>query len=301
MKWLELSLKAPSEYVEPLSVIFQRYGYGGVAVEQEGGYNPDEGEPEPEHATAIIRSYLPVDATTAHRKEQIRVAVDLISRLCDLSPLEERTLEEGEWMEMWKSHFSALRVGRIVVRPTWLEYEAEEGDVVVDMDPGMAFGTGHHPTTHICLLELEKLVTPGAKLLDVGTGSGILAIAAAKLGAESILALDVDPIAIKAARANVRFNGLQSKIKVSKRALASHKSSRGTFDLVVANIYTKVILEMASDLVAQAAQGGKLALSGIMAERAPEVESRLREEGCAILRTGREGDWAAIVAQKGRA
>ena len=298
MKWLELSLRAPSEYVEPLSVIFQRYGYGGVAVEQDGGFNPDEGEPEPDHPTATLRSYLPVDATTADRKEQIRVAVDLISRLCDLSPMEERVLEEGEWMESWKSHFTVLQVGRIVVRPTWMEYEAGDEDVVVDMDPGMAFGTGHHPTTHMCLLELEKLVSPGARVLDVGTGSGILSIAAAKLGAGSILALDVDPIAIKAARSNVRANGLQSTIKVSSRALSSHKSTRGSFDLVVANIYTKIILEMANDLVAQAAPNGALALSGIMAERAPEVESRLREEGCNILRTGQEGDWAVIVAQK---
>ena len=300
MKWLELSLRAPSEYVEPLSVIFQRYGYGGVAVEQEGGFNPDEDEQEPVHTTAIIRSYLPMDGTTADRREHIRIAVDLISRLCDLSPLEERVLEEGEWMEMWKSHFSVLQVGRIVVRPIWMEYEAKDGDVVIDMDPGMAFGTGHHPTTHMCLLELEKLVVHGAKVLDVGTGSGILSIAAARLGAEQILALDVDPLAIKAARANVRANGLRSTIKVSRRALATHKSTRGAFDLVVANIYTKVILEMASDLVAQVAPQGTMILSGIMAERAPEVESRLSEEACTILRTGREGDWAVIVAQNTR-
>ena len=300
MKWLELSLKAPSEYVEPLSVIFQRYGYGGVAVEQDGGFNPDEGEPEPDHPTATLRSYLPVDATTADRKEQIRVAVDLIARLCDLSPLEERVLEEGEWMESWKSHFTTLHVGRIVVRPTWLEYAAGDGEIVVDMDPGMAFGTGHHPTTHMCLLELERLVNPGARVLDVGTGSGILAIAAVKLGAESVLALDIDPIAIKAARSNVRANGLQSAIKVSRRELTAHRGARGSFDLVVANIYTKIILEMATELVAQATPEGVLALSGIMAERAPEVESRLTEEGCSILRTGRDGDWAVIVAQKGQ-
>ena len=300
MKWLELSLKAPSEYVEPLSVIFQRYGYGGVAVEQDGGFNPDEGEPEPDHPTATLRSYLPVDATTSDRKEQIRVAVDLISRLCDLSPLQERVLEEGEWMEMWKSHFTVLQVGRIVIRPTWMEHEAEEGEVVVDMDPGMAFGTGHHPTTHMCLLELERLVTPGARVLDVGTGSGILSIAAAKLGAGSVLALDNDDVAIKAARSNVRANGLQSTVKVSRRALTSHRSTRGSFDLVVANIYTKVILEMASDLVSQATPNGALALSGILAERAPEVESRLTEEGCSIARTGQEGDWAVIVAKKGQ-
>ena len=202
-------------------------------------------------------------------------------------------------METWKSHFTVLQVGRIVVRPTWMEYDAGDGEVVVDMDPGMAFGTGHHPTTHMCLLELERLVTPGARVLDVGTGSGILSIAAAKLGAGSVLALDNDTVAIKAARSNVRANGLQSTVKVSSRALASHRNTRGSFDLVIANIYTRVILEMATDLVSQAAPNGALALSGILAERAPEVESRLTEEGCTIVRTGQEGDWAVIVARKG--
>ena len=298
MKWLELSLRAPPEYVEPLSVVFQRYGYGGVAVELEGGYNPDEDETPADEPTAILRCYLPIDHTTASRRGQIGIAVALISRLCPLSPLEEREMEEDEWMESWKSHFSVLHVGRIVVCPSWMEYTARDGEVIIDMDPGMAFGTGHHPTTRMCLAELERLVTPGMSVMDVGTGSGILSIAAARLGAGRVLALDVDPVAVRAARANVRANGLQRVVKVQRRTLSHGAGVEGGFGLVVANLYTKVILGMTQALAAQLAPGGILTLSGIMADRAEEVERSLAAEGCALLRVDREGDWAALVASK---
>jgi ribosomal protein L11 methyltransferase len=298
MKWLELSLRAPAEYVEPLSVIFHRHGYGGVVVEQVGGYNPDEDEIAPDDSTAILRCYLPIDRTTVSRKEHIRIAVDLISRLCSLSPLEERVMEDGEWMESWKSHFSVLHMGRIVICPSWLEYEAKPGEVVIGMDPGMAFGTGHHPTTHMCLTELEKLVTPGTRVLDVGTGSGILTVAAAKLGAAHVLALDMDPVAIKAARANVKANGLQRVVKVQRHTLSPEDSAEGGFDLVVANLYTKVILDIGSTLMAQLVPQGNIIVSGIMADRVPEVEKCLEAAGCTILRRAQEGDWAVLVGSK---
>ncbi|MBF8267636.1 MAG: Ribosomal protein methyltransferase [Dehalococcoidia bacterium] len=299
MKWLELSLKAPSEYVEPLSVIFQRYGYGGVAVEQVGGPDAEDDEGEGDYPMAILRSYLPINSATASRKEQIRVAVALISRLCSLSPLEERVLEEGEWMESWKSHFSVLHVGRIVVCPSWREYTAKPGEVVIGMDPGMAFGTGHHPTTRMCLSEMDKLVTPGARVMDVGTGSGILAMAAARLGADHVLALDMDPVAIKTARANIKANGLQRIVKVEHYKLSPDEGDLGSFNLVVANLYTRVVLDLAPALIAQLVPNGKLVVSGIMAERASEVERRLEELGCTPLQMSREGDWVVLVGTKG--
>ena len=299
MKWLELSLRAPQEYVEPLSVVFQRHGYGGVAVELEGGFNPDEGETPSEDATAVLRSYIPLDSTTASRREQIRVAVDLIALLCPLPPLEERVMEEGEWMEAWKSHFTVLHVGRIVVQPTWMEYEPADGEVVIAMDPGMAFGTGHHPTTRMCLAELDRLVKPGMSVLDVGTGSGILTIAAAKLGAGRIHALDVDAVAIRAARANVRANKLRRTVRLERRALSADAEPPGEFDLVIANLYTNVIVNLANALAAHARADGLLVVSGIMADRAGEVELALNAAGCALLRTERQGDWAALVARKG--
>ena len=298
MKWLELSIRAPQEYVEPLSAVFQRHGYGGVAVELEGGFNPDEGESASEEATAVLRSYLPIDRTTASSREQIRVAVDLISLLCPLPPIEERVVDENEWLEAWKDHFTLLHVGRLVVRPSWMEYEAAAGEVVIGMDPGMAFGTGHHPTTRMCLAELDRLVRPGMSVLDVGTGSGILSIAAAKLGAGRVHALDVDPVAVKAARANVRDNGLRHRVRLEERELSADAHPLGEFDLVVANLYTNVILKLAQALAAHTASGGAFVVSGIMADRAAEVERALDDVGCPVERTEREGDWAALVAHK---
>lgn len=298
MNWLELSLRAPSEYVEPLSVIFQRYGYGGVVVEQAGGYNPDEGETPPYDSLATLRAYLPINRTTASRKEQIRLAVDLISRLCSLSPLEERVIEEREWMESWKNHFSVLRMGRIVVRPSWMEYKAKPRDVVIEIDPGMAFGTGHHPTTNMCLIELDRMVTSGSKVLDVGTGSGILTLAAAKLGAARVLALDIDPIAIKAAKANIKANGLQKIATVKRQAISSGDRLDTGFDIVVANLYTKVILSIAETLMAQLVPYGNLIVSGILVTRAQEVQGQLEASGFTLLHMVTDGDWAALVGTK---
>ena len=298
MKWLELSIRAPQEYVEPLTAVFQRHGYGGVAVELEGGFNPDEGESASEEATAVLRSYLPLNNTTASSREHIRVAVDLISLLCPLPPLEERVIDEEEWLESWKDHFTLLHIGRLVVRPSWMEYEAADGEVVIGMDPGMAFGTGHHPTTRMCLAELDRLVRPGMSVLDVGTGSGILTVASAMLGAGRVHALDVDPVAVRAASDNVSANGLAHMVTVEERELAADDEPPGQFDLVVANLYTNVILKLAPALAAHTAVGGSLVVSGIMAERAGEVERALGDAGCSVERTEREGDWAALVARK---
>ena len=298
MKWLELSIRAPQEYVEPLSAVFQRHGYGGVAVELEGGYNPDEGESAPDEATAVLRSYLPLDNTTASSREQIRVAVALISLLYPLPPIEERVIDENDWLEAWKDHFTLLHIGRLVVRPSWMEYEATDGEVVIGMDPGMAFGTGHHPTTRMCLAELDRLVKPGMSVLDVGTGSGILTIAAAKLGAGRVHALDVDPVAVRAARANVDANGMIHRITLEERELSADAEPPGRFDLVVANLYTNVILKLAPALASHTAAGGAIVVSGIMAERAAQVERALDDVGCAVEHTEREGDWAALVARK---
>lgn len=295
MKWLELSVGAPPEYVEPLSVIFHRYGHGGVAIEEAGGYNPDEGETVGGSDQVILRTYLPVDSTTESRKEGIRVAVALVSLLCPLSPLEERVVEEGEWMETWKSHFSVMHIGRIVVCPAWMEHQALPGEVVIKIDPGMAFGTGYHPTTHMCLLELEQLVSPGVRVLDVGTGSGILAMAAALLGSDYVLGLDTDPVAVKTARDNVLASGLQGAVRVQVGTLGRGGDPSEGFGLVVANLYTKVVLEIAQELLAQVAPGGRLVLSGIIAERSHEVEARMSDVGWVPVRKSQEGDWVVLV------
>ena len=160
--WVELSVDTPPEYVEPLSEVFHRYGEGGVAVEQPGGFNPDEGESPHVPDRVTVKAYLPLDHTTDHRRAQIDVGVRLVGHLAPLSELRERVVTQDEWENSWKDFFDVLRVGsRIVVCPTWREHSPLAGDVIVRLDPGMAFGTGHHPTTRMCLEAIDRILTPG--------------------------------------------------------------------------------------------------------------------------------------------
>ena len=169
--WLELSVEAPPEFVEPLSQVFLRYGNGGVAVEEEGGYRPDEGE-VPGQRRATIRTYMPLDASAAERRSRIDVAVRLLAGLAPVSDLAERVLPEEQWRDAWKKHFKPLKIGRrVVVRPTWSAGKPAEGEATIWLDPGMAFGTGHHPTTRMCIEQIERTMTPGVRVLDVGCGS----------------------------------------------------------------------------------------------------------------------------------
>ena len=205
MDWLELSVHASPELVEPLVELFQRYGRRQVVVEEAGGFNPDEGESPPTGGPVIVRAYVPKDRRSADRVARIHAGVQLMGLIKPLSPLEVRTVTPWEWEEAWKAHFQPLRIGgRLVVRPTWHEVEAEEGDIVLTLDPGLAFGTGHHPTTRMCLEQLERRVQPGMRILDLGTGSGLLSQAALLLGAKWALALDTEADAIRASRRNLK-------------------------------------------------------------------------------------------------
>ena len=169
MKWLELSVEAPPEFVEPLSHIFYRYGHGGVSVESPAGFNPDEGEFPPVPATLTIRTYIPMDEAARERKGNIEVGVKLVSHLYPLEPLIEREIEEEDWESSWKEFFHPLRIGkRIVVCPTWRKFSSGIDDVLVLLDPGMAFGTGHHPTTRMCLELIERIVEGGERVIDLG-------------------------------------------------------------------------------------------------------------------------------------
>jgi ribosomal protein L11 methyltransferase len=295
--WLELSLQSPVEYVEPLSVVFRQYSEGAVAIEQMGGHNPDEDKEELSHPTAVLRCYLPVDSTTSDRKERIRIAVDLISRLCNLPAIEERYLEEGEWLESWKKHFSVLHFGDIVICPTWKDYSPQPQEKVINLDPGMAFGTGHHPTTKLCLEILSTLISTGDNVLDIGTGSGILAITAAKLGANSILALDTDPVAIKTAQFNSKTNKVANNIEFKLGTLDSSIGSRN-FDLIVANIYASIIIEMLPRVINCLKPAGHFVLSGIPLDKEKEVYSALDNLDITGHEIRVDDGWIAITGNK---
>lgn len=235
-----------------------------------------------------VRGYLPVD-------ERLEATLLSLREACERE-VTIRFVAEEDWANAWKEHFKPQRIGtHIVIKPSWEAFTPEPGDLVVEMDPGMAFGTGLHATTRLCLRALEAQVTPGIRVADVGTGSGILAIAAVLLGSREATATDIDPLAVRIAKENIERNGLIGRIE----ALELELPPAGEYELVVANILPDVILAMREELVAATKPGGLLLVSGIIEGRAEEVRAGLVECGLSILATTTEAEWVAILARRG--
>lgn len=299
MRWLELSIEAPGEYAETIAAVFARHADGGVAVEQAGGYNPDEGETPPDNAPVTVKAFLRMDDTWEHRRGQIDLAVRLIGHLYPLPAIQERTVDEDLWR---KQTFEPIRVGRhILITPRNQQSERRPGDIVIPLDPGLAFGTGHHPTTRMCLTFIEDLVRPGARVLDVGCGSGILSAAALLLGAQSALGLDIEADAVRSSRDNLEAAGVLERARFIAGSLPNPAAPTGAFDLVFANISSKVLIEMADELLAPVAPDGALIGSGFIVDRRADVEQAFTARGAAISDTAVSGDWVAIVVRPSRA
>ena len=299
LKWLELSISAPSEYVEPLSHIFYRYGHGGTVIEQEGGFNPDEGELPPVSYNATLKTYLPIDHTTTDLRNRIDIAVRLVAHFSPITELHERVLEESEWANSWKKHFKVLHIGRsLVICPSWLTYKADTSKIMIQLDPGMAFGTGHHPTTKMCLQLLETNVNPSSTVLELGAGSGILSIAAAKLGASRVNAIEIESMAVKACKENVAANKVDSIVNVFHGSLPHEEIGPDTYDLVVSNISAKTIIEKSALLADYIVSGGTLIASGIVKEHRLDVEQALIAHHLSLITVTEDGDWIALLAFK---
>jgi ribosomal protein L11 methyltransferase len=301
--WLEIAVAADHEAVEAVSEILSRAAPGGTSVEPAFELVEDGLAARIDLArAALVRAYLPVLAAAS-----VRAAVAQADRelghlqafgLRPIGDLSARLVHEADWANAWKAHFPVLRVGRrIVIRPTWRRHRRQPDDVVLALDPGMAFGTGLHPTTRLCLASLESLadrgVLDGARVHDVGSGSGILSIAAARLGASSVLAVDVDPIAVEATAANARRNGLARRIRARE---GSAPSGEGPFDVVLANLIASLLVALADGLLDDLRPGGTLLASGIFANREAEVVAAFEARGLSIGRRWTEGDWVALEA-----
>lgn len=221
---------------------------------------------------------------------------------------ETRTVDENDWATAWKQYFKPVRVSeRLTIKPTWEEYTPESPDEkIIELDPGMAFGTGTHPTTSLCLRTLETVIQGGEEIIDVGTGSGILAIGAIKLGAKHVLALDLDPVAVISARENVELNGLEQQITVKESDLLSVLGSQDPalgvqlpVKVVVANILAEIILLFVDDVYHALESGGTYIVSGIWKNKEQVVHDALVSSGFEVSAIHRDEDWLAFVARKG--
>ena len=306
MRWRELNVVVDGEAVDAVSEVLRRWAPSGVAIiPSVAPGEKDEGVVEVAGPVRVV-AYL---AEQPGIEETVRAAEEALGHLDAIWPIhaiEYRSIDDADYADAWKAHYHTFRVGRhFVVKPQWEEYTPEADDVIVELDPGVAFGTGHHPTTQMCLRALEQVPVAGARVLDLGTGSGILAIGAAKLGAAYVLALDVDPLAVSAARQNVAANRLDDRIRVEEGSLPFGGADLGAFsgwrfDVVVANIIARVIVDLADHLAGVLAPNGILIASGIIDQRADEVIARLAS--CGLRSTVmRDGDWVTLIATRGKA
>jgi ribosomal protein L11 methyltransferase len=300
--WLELSVEADLEAVEAVSEILSRVAPNGTSVEP-GFELVDEGlgariDPR---KPAIVRAYLPAADPVAAERLAADAARDLghlsAFGLRPIGELRTRLVAESDWAEAWKAHFPVLHVGRrIVIKPTWRRHRAAPDEVVLALDPGMAFGTGLHPTTRLCLVGLEELAAAGAvagaRVVDVGSGSGILSIAAAKLDAADVLAIDVDPIAVEATAANATRNRLGRRIRTQ---LGSLPTGEAPADLVIANLIASLLVRLSTELAVLTRPGGRWLASGIFRDREGDVRSAFEDAGLATTDRWVEEDWVALA------
>jgi len=311
--WHELTVRTSMEALELVADFFHACGAGGVVIEDSAGIErdtslgqwydlPENGIPE---GQAVIQAYFPAEEEARAAERGVRgllgrLAADGLRTAPGTTAI--RPVKEEDWENAWKQYFKPVRISdRLVVKPTWEPYEARPGDIILELDPGMAFGTGTHPSTSLCLRALEKRVRPGMTVIDVGTGSGILAIAAARLGADPVLALDLDPVAVASARNNVEQSGLADRIRVMKSDLLQavledpgHAAPKA--DLVVANLLAEIVIRAIPDVRRALGPGGLFIASGIISGKAGLVSKALEAAGFAVEAVDEEDGWTAVTA-----
>lgn len=306
--WLEVTIITSSEAIEAVYGILYNTDVQGVSIEDPEDVefkkkNPGDWDYFDETLLevkegAIIKAYFKEDENFEDHIKYIRESFDKIGGYgIDKGKgiVTVTKVNEEDWENNWKKYYKPAKVGdRIVIKPVWEEYEGEEGDIIVELDPGMAFGTGTHETTRMCIKALEKYVSKDSTVFDIGTGSGILAIVAAKLQAAKVIGVDLDPVAVKSAQENVKLNKLDN-IEILHGNLLD--VVEGKADIVVANIIADIILILMDDVKKCINKGGWFISSGILKDRKEEVAEKLTGAGFEVAEANVEGEWACIVAR----
>lgn len=307
--WIEVKVLTTSEAVEPISGIFYTLDCKGVSIEDPNDILGREQGPltwdfadinvlEHKGEYAVVKGYFSdednMEEVVTYVKEKVKEIKDMGFDVGRGEVLVEKTHEE-DWANNWKKYYKPSKVGeKIVVKPIWEDYEKKDDELVVELDPGMAFGTGDHETTRMCIQALEKYVEKDSTVFDVGTGSGILAIAAAKLGARKAVGVDLDPVAVESAKENVSYNDLDN-IEVLYGNLV--EVIEGKADIVVANIIAEIICILIDDVKRVLKQGGMFITSGIIHERVKMVTDKLEESGFEVIKVNKDGEWNCIIAK----
>ncbi|MFD1705457.1 50S ribosomal protein L11 methyltransferase [Siminovitchia sediminis] len=310
MNWKEMSILTTNEAVEPISFILHEAKVGGLAIEDRADFLRDRDHPFGEiyeldpndfpEEGVVIKAYLPetngLMETLASIQEKIKQLADFQIDI-GKAQITITDVKEEDWATAWKKYYHPVKISeRFTVVPTWEEYHPAENELVIELDPGMAFGTGTHPTTVMCIQALEKTVRPGDTVIDVGTGSGVLSIAAALLGAKSVKALDLDSVAVEAARQNISLNQADDVITVEQNDLLQGITTKA--DVVVANILAEVIISFSGDASNVVKKNGFFITSGIIEKKADEVKKALQQAGFRVEEMIRISDWVALISRR---
>ncbi len=312
MDWIEIAVRTNTAGADMVSEQLMCAGAKGTSIEDPNDFDLSEKDPtawdliDPEVLAAygeyvVVRSYLPDDASSLERVASLKLTLQALTESVlgfDPGPLtvSVKSVHEEDWAENWKKYYKPFRIGkRLVVKPVWETFDRTPDDLIIAIDPGMAFGNGTHETTFLCLQLLEDVVHPGDIVLDVGTGSGILSIAAARLGAAKALAVDLDPVAVRVAGENIERNGLSDQVTAQVGDLLKGVDTRA--DVVVANIIADVIILLSKAVHLHIKPGGAFISSGIIRDREDDVVEAIQAAGFSIERIERKGEWIAIVAR----
>lgn len=316
MKWIKISLKTTTEAVDFVSSLFDELGLEGIQIEDNVPLSQEDKEamfidilPElpPDEGEAVVTSYVSPQRNLEELKREIAEGLTEISSFVNTGEgsITTEETDDGDWINNWKAFFKPFRVAEdIVIKPTWETLEEQrEDDLVIEIDPGTAFGTGAHETTRLCITGLRKYITPETKLLDVGCGSGILSIIGLKLGAEKAVGTDIDPAALKATYENMEVNHI---LEEQFTAYAGNmiedqelkdKVGYGKYDIVAANILADVIIPLSGVIRPHMKPGGLFISSGIIDMKKDEVEEALLKNGFEIVEINKMGDWVSFVAK----
>lgn len=309
MQWIEVNVAVTHEAVEAVADMLTSIGSKGVAIEDPQLINDLRNSgtwelcdiPEQENTEVVtISAYYADDEKLEKRLAEIDEQLALIEERIGkyrFGNTRFRKVSEQDWANEWKQYFHVTHVGKsLVIKPSWEEYVPEAGEHVIEIDPGMAFGTGTHHTTNMMMERLEKVITPDSTVFDVGTGSGILAIAAAMLGAKSVKAVDIDGVAVRVAKENVADNGLSEQIEVREGDLLH--GTEGKADVIIANIIADIVIMLLQDIPQKLNDDGVLLASGIIEERMPDVEAAAQAQGLYVDAVDHRGGWVVMQMKK---